>query len=191
LRQVGQSSRLLGLGSLAARQSAKPVEIHRFRSDADQISVQELGVARFIQSIASDILRGIAVKILKRRLVGIRRRRYARQFRVLLPEIGLNQLRCGYKSENRDITARKLAVAPIVVRKIVSAKDACACYGRSHCETTSQERRFLTFCPVLRFINSLEHRIVLVQSSGITPNELSPLSEKFVNEYIDRLSKDS
>jgi hypothetical protein len=45
-------------------------------------------------------------------------------------------------------------------------------------------------CPVLRFINSLEHRIVLVQSSGITPNELPPLSEEFVNDYIDRLSKD-
>jgi hypothetical protein len=118
LRQVGQPSRLLGPGSLAARQSAKPVEIHWFRSGVDQISVQELGVARFIQSIAGDRLRGIAVKILKRRLVGVRRRRYARQLRVLLPEIGLNQLRCGYKSENRDIAAHKLAVAPIAVRKI-------------------------------------------------------------------------
>jgi hypothetical protein len=117
LRQVGQPSRLLSPGSLAARQSAKPVEIHWFRSGVDQISVQELGVARLIQSIAGDTLCGIAAKILKRRLIGVRRRRYSRQFRVLLPEIGLNQLRCGYKSENRDIAARKLAVARLLSEK--------------------------------------------------------------------------
>jgi hypothetical protein len=33
-----------------------------------------------------------------------------------------------------------LAVTPIFVRKIMSAKDTCTCHGRSHCETTSQER---------------------------------------------------
>jgi hypothetical protein len=63
-------------------------------------------VADFIERIAGDVLRAVAVQKLQRELIVVLRAAGdAAEFGVLDPEIGLDQFGGGQKTQNRDIAA--------------------------------------------------------------------------------------
>src|SRR3984893_19122712 len=101
LLKVGQAAGLLGPGRLAAGQSSKLVEVDRLRPPRLQISVEEGRVAYLVVGVIGDVLRHVAVKVLQRSNVGLVSAVYTSELVVLLPEIGLDELRRGEKPQNR------------------------------------------------------------------------------------------
>jgi len=71
-------------------------------------------VADLVVGVVGDVLRHVAVKVLKRSDVSGVAAIDAAELVVLLPEIGLDDLRCGEKLQDRNIAAREPApgIAP-------------------------------------------------------------------------------
>src|SRR5207244_6827133 len=117
LLKVGQATGLLGPGRLAAGQSSKLVEVDRLRPPRLQVGVEEGRVAYLVVGVVGDVLRHVAVKVLQRSNVGLVSAVYTSELVVLLPEIGLDELRRGEKAQNRGVALRKCAARRHGVRR--------------------------------------------------------------------------
>src|ERR1700722_34106 len=67
-------------------------------------------MADLIAGIAADVLQAVAIQLLKRELIRIQRARgNSAEFGILLPQIALNRLSRGKKTENGGVARRKRA----------------------------------------------------------------------------------
>src|SRR3984957_18061589 len=117
LHQIGETSNILCAGRLAALESLELVEVDRVRAFGLQISVEKSGMTDFIDGVAGDVLRAIAVQVRQSDLIIVQLLvggyfngwiiTDTTQFRVLCPKIAFDQLGCSQESENCDITSGK------------------------------------------------------------------------------------
>ena len=74
-----------------------------------QVGIEKGRVAHLVVGVIRNILRHVAIEILKREYIGRISAVHPAEFVVLLPEIALNQFCCGQKSKDRNITLGKFA----------------------------------------------------------------------------------
>jgi hypothetical protein len=74
-----------------------------------QVGVQEVGVAALVVGVVGDVLGHVPVEVLERRDVGGVAAVHAAELRVLLPQVGLEQLRRGQEPQDGGVAAREPA----------------------------------------------------------------------------------
>jgi hypothetical protein len=130
------------LTGLTAGQCAEPVEIHGVLAAHGKISIQELGVALFIERVAADVLRSVGIELLQSQLVWVLGAgSYSAEFRVLLPKVGFDEFRSCEESKNCGITSVEL-LSVSVCQQICAAEgghagDCSACAESAFEERTS------------------------------------------------------
>ncbi len=120
LHQVGKATDLLGARRLAARQSAKLIQIDGINAFRYQVGIDESEVAHLIFGIVMDILRHIAIEYLKS--LDIRRAAAAAgdfailnaaQFVVLLPQISLDDFGCRQEAQDSRVSLCEAAAVEL------------------------------------------------------------------------------
>ena len=115
LHQVGEPPDLLRAGGFAARQRGEFFEVDRVGTTRFQVRVQEREVRELILGVVVDVLRHVFVEHFQRR--GVRRTAAsarnlavldAAELVVLLPEVGLQDLRGRQKPQDRGIGLAEL-----------------------------------------------------------------------------------
>ena len=119
LHEVGEPPDLLGAGRHAARKCPELVEIDRRRPVRLEVGVDELLVRELVLGVIVNVLRHIGIKDRN----GSRKCWIpaptgnfvvldAREFVVLLPEIGFDELRRRKEPQDRDVSPREVTVMP-------------------------------------------------------------------------------
>ena len=144
LRQVGETSDLLGAGRLAARQGAELVQVDRLCAVGLQVGVDEADVAHLVVGVVVDVLVHVPVQHLDRvRVVRIAASAGhfavldAGELVVLLPEIGLDDLGRSEEPENRRVAVGQATACERFRRLEQQASRAEA--GRSNRGALEQE----------------------------------------------------
>ena len=96
VHEVRKAAEVLRAGGLADLQDAKFIEIDWIRSLGFQVPVEKGCVADFVNGVAGDVLRTIAIEKLESLLIIVLRSfGDAPKFRVLLPQVAFQQFRRG------------------------------------------------------------------------------------------------
>ncbi len=136
MHQIGEPADILRPGRLTPLQRAELVKVNRVRTFGLKVSVQEVCVADFVNGVAGDVLRAVAIEIGQGDLIIVHwlvrvyfhRRVVAdsAEFRVLYPQITFNQFRCGEEAKDGDVSLRRALTAFLCERGLFSAEKSSA-----------------------------------------------------------------
>ena len=122
LHEVGKPADLLRAGRRAARQRAKPVQIHRLHAVCNQVRIDEFEVAEFVVRVVVNVLVHILIQHCQRGRVsrisgptGHLGVLDAAEFIILLPQIGLEDFRGSQESQDGGVTIGDVLFAFVVI----------------------------------------------------------------------------
>jgi hypothetical protein len=121
MHKVRQTPDILGTHSLAGFECSELLQVEGICTLGFQISVEKRCMTDFVESLAGYILWSITIEVRQGYLIVVQRlvRVYfdgwfiadTAQFRVLGPKVRFDQLRCGEKTQNRDVALGRPVVA--------------------------------------------------------------------------------
>src|SRR5580692_7209682 len=105
VHEVREPASVLRSVGLTARECPECIEVNWFKALRNEVRIQKLSVTKFVQRIARDVLRPVAVQSLQSFLIWILLARgNPPEFSILLPQIGLEQLRSSQETQDRGIS---------------------------------------------------------------------------------------